>query len=465
MRAKDGSNRLRCLLPHFCYRLPMTKAASIHNALERQIKDITRMESLLAKALAKSAKRNNFNLSEIEVKKLTTAFISARDGKLELDLDPPCGLGKSEAEIRLAVETLAQDLEVSVTEIIEDINTAVSQAVPEAASRIADLISDQLEYSALENASQLHKAQAERIEAVRRIWGSALDKLDFLRHIVLEWSQEASVLRSGPYMNSNTSFALGRLVFRVYELAGEIITLARAGYADGALARWRSLHEVCVVAMFLAKQSDRCAQMYLSHHQVEELRLLDVDKASGTVNVHDMHHDRYIGHLRRRKAAMVNVFGPVFANDYGWASIELGRTKTTFRDLESHVGLETLRRGYQRANSTVHGGALATLTRISLGMHGIHDGPVPPAYGCEVAANYVAASLSMLIGELCLTTENMDLLALSIVVHKHAEKIRDQITQTYGEFADDSLRRRILQRKGERQKIRVKRRRIQKSRP
>jgi hypothetical protein len=293
------------------------------------------------------------------------------------------------------------------------------------------------------------------------MWGVAFDQLDFLRHIVLEWSHEASIMRSGPYGNPNTAFALGRLVTRSYEIVGEIITLVRAGYADGALARWRSLHEVCVIAMFLAKQSDRCAQMYLSHHQVEELRLLEVDKASGTVNPRDLFRDRYVGHLRRQRALMVDMFGPVFANDYGWASVELGRAKTTFRDLENYVGLEVLRRGYQRANSTVHGGALATLTRISLGVNGISQGAVPPAYGCEVAANYVTGSLSMMIGELCLTTENLDLLAMSIVVHKHAEKIRDQIARTHKELSNDSPRAKILERKAQRLKTRVKTRRRQ----
>jgi hypothetical protein len=437
----------------------MKKTTGIQNALDHSIAQFTSKEQLLPLALAKAARRKNVSLSELEIQRLATAILNAREGGIQLDLDPPCGLGATEEEIQATVQNLVDDLTESITDVLQDVSRAISQAVPEALAKAADVVTDHMSESALEHASYLRKAHADRAEAVQRMWGVALDQLDFLRNIVLEWSCEALELRSGPYANPNTAFALDRLVARTYEVVGEIITLARSGYADGALARWRSLHEICVIAMFLAKQSDRCARMYLSHHQVEELRLLEMDRASGTANTYDTHSDRYISHLRRQKLAMVNTFGTAFSSDYGWASIELGRGKTTFRELENHVGLEILRRGYQRANSTVHGGALATLTRISLGISGVDGAIVPPSYGCEVAANYATASLSMMVAELCSRTENADLVAMSIVVHNHASKIREQIAQTQKKISADSPRARILMRKAKQRKSRVKPRR------
>ncbi|MCY1527559.1 hypothetical protein D9M68_626280 [compost metagenome] len=246
---------------------------------------------------------------------------------------------------------------------------------------------------------------------------------------------------------------------RTYEIVGEIIMLAKTGYADGALARWRSLHEVCVIAMFLAKQSDRCAQMYLSHNRIEELRLLEVDHASGTTRASAPDLERYVQDLRKQKNAMVSKLGAAFANDYGWASVELGRTRTTFRDIENYVGLDTLRRGYKQANSTVHGGALATLTRISLGPGAVYGDEASPAYGCEVAANYTTASLSMMVAELCLETESADLLTMSLVIHNFGSKIREQINKTQKKVSGDTLREKILMRKAEQRALRRKPRR------
>jgi len=435
------------------------KPSVIQDALDRCLAQVTSREQLLPLVLAKVAKRRNLSLPELEIQCLTTAILRAKGDVIQLDLDPPCAFGENEEEIQATVQELLDVLEESMTDIGDSLTEAISQAIPDALAKVAELVSDHISEQALEHTLHLRKAHSDRAETVQRLWGTAIDQFDFLRHIVLEWNYAAVEHRGGAYVNPNTAFALSRLVARTYEVVGEIIMLTRAGYADGALARWRSLHEICVVAMFLATRSDRCAQMYLSHHWVEELRLLEVDRASGTARATSTHRDRYVRDLRMQKTAMLNKFGTIFASDYGWASVELGRAKTTFRDLESHVGLETLRRGYQQANSTVHGGALATLTRISLGPGGIDGTEVPPAYGCEVAINYATASLSMMVAELCLETENADLVAMSLVVHNCALKIREQIKQAQKKISGDSPRARILKRKAAQRESRAKPRR------
>lgn len=435
----------------------MQKPSVIQDALDQCLAQVTSREQLLPWMLVKAAKRLDLSLPELEIHRLTTAILHAEGNLLQLDLDPPCALGETEEEIQATVQRLFNELIESMPDIEDNLVEAVSKAVPDVLARVAEIIGDHISDQALEHTLHLRKAHSDRANTVQRIWGTAIEQLDFLRHMVLEWNCAAMELHSGAYANPNTAFALSRLVTRAYEIVGEIITLVRAGYADGALARWRSLHEICVVAMFLSRRSDRCSQMYLSHHWVEELRLLEVDKASGTASANNAHLDRYIRDLRKQKSAMANEFGKAFASDYGWASVELGRSKTTFRDLESHVGLEILRRGYQQANNTVHGGALATLTRISLGLGGIDGTDVPPAYGCEMATNYATASLSMMVAELCLETENADLVAMNMVVHNCASKIREQIAYGQKEVSGDSPRAKILMRKAARRKFRTKR--------
>lgn len=436
----------------------MKKMTAIQNAIDRQVAEHSSAERVLPRALVEAATRKNIFLTDQEIQGLATAILNSRGGLLQLDLDPPCGLGATEEEIQANVQALVSDLKDSLANVADDVVRAISEAIPEALRKAAEIFDEHISENILVHSSQLKSAHEERIQEVERLWGKAFEHLDILRHIALEWGHEAHLLRSGPYADPNTAFALNRLVSRAYEVVGEIIVLGRAGYADGALARWRSLHEICVIAMFLARHSDQCAEMYLSHHQIEELRLLEADMASGTANINDAQRDQYIVHLRRQKDEMLNKFGTAFGNDYGWASIELGRAKTTFRELESHVGLERLRRGYQRANSTVHGGALATLTRVSLGASSVDGASVPPAYGCEVAANYATASLSMMIADLCLTTENADLVTMSIVVHNHASRIRELIAQAQMKISGNTPRAKILMRKRMQRKSSVKRR-------
>ncbi|WP_372662540.1 hypothetical protein, partial [Hydrogenophaga sp.] len=100
-----------------------------------------------------------------------------------------------------------------------------------------------------------------------------------------------------------------------------------------------------------------------------------------------------------------------------------------------------------------------TLTRISLGPHGIDGTEVPPAYGCELATNYATASLSMMVAELCLETEDADLVAMSLVIHNCALKIREQIRQAQKKISGDSPRERLLMRKAAQRESRARPRR------
>ncbi|MNV21568.1 hypothetical protein D3C71_1125070 [compost metagenome] len=437
----------------------MKKPTTIHDAIDRCLAEITSPEEILPIALARVARLQNLSPSEFELQCLATAILNAKGESIDLDLDPPCAFGDTEEEMQSTLQGVIDKLSQTISELGDDVTDAISEAIPDVLADVAERMGDSFSEGAIEHALQLRKAHSNRAEAVRRLWGPVIAKLDFLRHIVLEWSFSAAELRVGAYAKPNTAFALSKLVERAYEVVGEVATLAEHGYADGALARWRSVHEICVIAMFLSTRSDRCALMYLSHHRIEELRLLDVDTLTDATGSTNANPDRHVRDLRMKKAAMVNEFGAAFANDYGWASIELGRARTTFRDLEALVELDVLRRGYQQANSTIHGGALAALTRISLGTSGIDSINLPPAYGCEVAIKYASASLSVMVAELCLETENADLLAMNMVVRNCAAEIFDLIKQGQKEIAGDSPRARMLARKVALRQSRTKARR------
>lgn len=425
----------------------LAKTGSIQRELDQVISEAVSQERLLPGMIARAAKRKELNLSSIEIEELSVAILGATDGRLNLDLDLPCGLGVTAAEVQLNIQAIVDNISSSMEDEMESVSQAISEAVPATLEEIANLISANLVENSDQHAGELSLAHTNRVKSVGRLWGSALQRLDFLRHLVSEWDSEAQKTRRGCYSQSSTALALERLVARVYEVAGEIVVLATNGYADGALARWRTLHEVCVVAMFLARQTDECAAMYLWHHKLEELRLLRVDLASNVSSVLNINEDRYVRELRRQCASLVTKFGAAYGGDYGWAAVALGRARVTFRDLEECVGLETLRRGYQQANGAVHSGALATLTRVSLGPFSDHLSGIPPAFGCEVAARYTTASLTMLVAELCLETESADLLAMNMVVRNCAMEVRNMIDRSNGRASMSAPRARAQRRR------------------
>lgn len=405
----------------------MKKQGTVQEQLDNALARVALPENIIQLALAKSVVRLGFEFDESDLKALSVALNNAQDGVIKLDIDTPCSLGETGEEIQVVIQRLVNDLKKTVPEITDYIANSVPEAVQTTLERVADLVTDKILTQALEHTTALNKKEDLRAQTVQQLWGMAVGKLNILRYLVVEWNQAATKLKKGAYANSNTTLALSRITSRAYDIVGEVIALARAGYADGALARWRSLHEICVIAMFLRKHSDECAKMYLSHSIIEELRLIESGEANGTIGAKNREDNLYLRTLKKHKMELINKFGPAFAKDYGWASVELGRAKITFRELESNVELEILRQGYQQANSTIHGGSLAALTRISLGRGIECSDEVPPAFGCEVAISYASSSLSTLIAELCLETENADLLVMNLVAQQLSDTIHEHI--------------------------------------
>ncbi|MDT8328199.1 MAG: DUF5677 domain-containing protein [Roseovarius sp.] len=63
--------------------------------------------------------------------------------------------------------------------------------------------------------------------------------------------------------NNATMAALAHIFPKSLLVVQEIICLLKGGFPDGALTRWRSLHELSVTAMYIAKHGEDAAKQYL----------------------------------------------------------------------------------------------------------------------------------------------------------------------------------------------------------
>ncbi|UUY00094.1 DUF5677 domain-containing protein [Sphingomonas sp. J315] len=55
---------------------------------------------------------------------------------------------------------------------------------------------------------------------------------------------------------------------RAVQVSREIMTLMIGGFPDGALARWRTLHEIGVTSVFLSQQGPTVAKRYILHDHI-----------------------------------------------------------------------------------------------------------------------------------------------------------------------------------------------------
>src|SRR5206468_2797969 len=91
----------------------------------------------------------------------------------------------------------------------------------------------------------------ERLEAR---WGKGFDLLRMLLTICRELGQDSAkrLRKSRAHKNRVLRSLMVRLHARACQITAEIITLMENGFADGAMARWRTLYEVGVVATVIA---------------------------------------------------------------------------------------------------------------------------------------------------------------------------------------------------------------------
>jgi hypothetical protein len=157
-----------------------------------------------------------------------------------------------------------------------------------------------------------------------------------------------------------------RLHARACQITDEIICLLEGGFADGAMARWRTLHEVAVVATFISEHGDNLAERYILHETIESKRAMDDYQACQPRLGYEPLDESDIKAVLQSYDELITRFGKDFRGDYGWASHHLGTPQPTFKDIERAVGIDHLRAHYRMASHNVHANPKGVFVKLGL---------------------------------------------------------------------------------------------------
>ncbi|MDY6966866.1 MAG: DUF5677 domain-containing protein [Halobacteriota archaeon] len=147
---------------------------------------------------------------------------------------------------------------------------------------------------------------------------------------------------------------LTRLHARACQTASEVLVLLESGHADGAHARWRSLHEIAVVGFFVKLHGNAVAERYLLHDGVESYKAaVQYQEHCSTIGYEPLSQEEF-DEIEANYRSLINRFGTSYKSDYGWAASALGKERPTFRDIEEEAGLDHLRPFYKLASHNVH---------------------------------------------------------------------------------------------------------------
>lgn len=187
-------------------------------------------------------------------------------------------------------------------------------------------------------------------------WGTAYDELHLLIILCAEVGEEEleHLRRSRRKTGKVLKDTLIRLHSRACQISGEILVLLESGYADGAMARWRTLHELSVIAAVLARGDDELATRYRLHEVVDAKKAMDL-------YIRDHHGLGYqppsveeIDRTNSHYDELIKIYGKSFSNPYGWAAELLKNKRPQFSDLQTSAGREIMASFYKMASYPVH---------------------------------------------------------------------------------------------------------------
>jgi hypothetical protein len=204
-------------------------------------------------------------------------------------------------------------------------------------------------------------------ERMRSRWGKPLGLLRMLLTMVREWCGEINARElSGRRSKHQSRKLLIRLLVRGCQVTDEILCLLENGFADGAMARWRTLHEITVVAAVILQHGDEISKRYLAHQYVESKRAMDKYLACSPKLGYRPMGIRAQAKIQRAYDKVIATYGRSFKSDYGWAAFHLKKERPTFSDLEEAAGRAEMRSHYQMGNDNIHAGIKSMYFRLGL---------------------------------------------------------------------------------------------------
>jgi hypothetical protein len=286
-------------------------------------------------------------------------------------------------------------------------------AVPRAVGVAVDLMIESLERHA---PAFLQEARAMREGFENRLysrWGRALDLADTLRAVALEAGADFH-RRHSPAEGDWRYAALVRLHARGCLIGSEVMALLRSGHASGAHARWRSLHEVAVVAVFIEDQET--ARRYLSHGAIESYRAARDYQRHAAMLGYEPFSNEEMDELATARAKLLNEFGPDFDAQYGWAAHVLGK-RPTLRAIEEATDMAHYRPYYRMASHPTHAGPKALDHDLGLIRPEVVMLAGPSNAGLADPGHGMCISLSQLTISLLRQNPNMgDLIAMNVLM-------------------------------------------------
>jgi len=343
----------------------------LQEIFDKQLKKFCNPSNLGTEVVVKRLEAKGLTVTKKQKKAIKELFSENSDRVLRIEFDDDQILNagySSEQELENDIKGLLLGIENELKQLIDDFLENIPSIMMESTDEISAKIFKTLKLNfkdiLKENSvvieefnSNLHYCYSKPLELLEAHIGIALEAGNLFNDEEREKAVES---------NDLVFEVLNRLHARACQIGTEVLALLKAGLADGAHARWRTLHEIAVISMFIRDHGNETAERYLLHQGVE------THKASKTYQEHcntlgyEPISIKELSDIAKQYQNLINRYGKEYSSDYGWAAHVIKKQKPTFYDIEQKVGLTHLRPFYKMACNNVHGGATGLFSRLGL---------------------------------------------------------------------------------------------------
>jgi hypothetical protein len=250
---------------------------TLQKLLENTLQKAFSTENIVASILNKKLKEigiviNDKQLQQLQKEIKNSKNLAAFNFKIDEEeaLACPSSLkGQANESFSLNIDT-----EKDLANIADKIGDIIEKLIPEIASETAETVLETLRQNFRAHQKYYRKQLSTFNKNVEKTWGKAIGLLEMLYHLAVEAGDTFNQrFRSTMVKDNNFVFdVLTKLHARSCQITAEIMLLLSNGFADGAHARWRTLHEIAVSTYFIAKHGNDLAERYLCHAAVESYK-------------------------------------------------------------------------------------------------------------------------------------------------------------------------------------------------
>lgn len=317
-----------------------------------------------------------------------------------------------------SVEKLANNMDNVMHDIVMGVTDSMCVSVRETLrERMDDMLDDQ-------EAMYLGFAAE-----VQQVWGDGLKLLQGYIVMFDEVAQEYFKKIVDDENKNTTLKVVIMLQAKASQTAKEILTLLRNGFADGAKARWRYLHELAVIAAFVNDHGDKVAERYIKHEAIEHYKAaIQYNELHKKLDL-DVIPDEYIEELKADYDDAIKEYGDSYKEEFGWASDSLGLNRPRFGDIERSVNLEGARPYYRNASYNIHACPTGILQSLGLyqGENLLLAGP--SHIGLSDPARLTAISLSQISAGILTENPDIDSIVVCKIMIEYGKEVEDKFIQ------------------------------------